>query len=67
MEDAQKLRVLIEHWIEHNASHREEFEKWAQRASEWGLGPVSEAILDAAGNLKRADGALQNALAQLDS
>jgi hypothetical protein len=32
MNDQDKLRVLIPHWIEHNAEHAEEFNRWAGRA-----------------------------------
>lgn len=28
MENLDKLRVLIQHWIEHNQGHAGEFEKW---------------------------------------
>jgi len=29
MDDTEKLRILIPHWIEHNAEHAAEFERWA--------------------------------------
>lgn len=28
MENLDKLRILIQHWIEHNHGHAEEFAKW---------------------------------------
>ena len=31
MDDIEKLRILIPHWIEHNAEHAAEFERWAAR------------------------------------
>jgi hypothetical protein len=30
--DLEKLRVLLPHWIEHNAEHAAEFRQWAERA-----------------------------------
>ena len=65
MQDAEKLQVLLKHWIEHNASHGEEFKKWAQRANEAGLGEVSGEISAAAGRLHEATGCLCKALTYL--
>jgi metal-responsive CopG/Arc/MetJ family transcriptional regulator len=31
MTDMDKLKRLLEHWIEHNRSHREDYEKWSER------------------------------------
>ncbi|MFH0781947.1 MAG: hypothetical protein V2B20_08345 [Pseudomonadota bacterium] len=28
MNNIEKLRVMLQHWIEHNKGHMEEFEKW---------------------------------------
>ena len=67
MDDAEKLAVLLEHWIEHNASHREEFEKWAKRAGKGDLEAVSGEIAAAADRLQDADSCLQRALTHLRS
>jgi hypothetical protein len=32
MNNTDKLRVLIPHWIEHNQEHMEEFKRWAENA-----------------------------------
>jgi hypothetical protein len=32
MNETEKLRVLIPHWIEHNEEHAEEIRQWAERA-----------------------------------
>jgi hypothetical protein len=32
MEHAEKLQVLLPHWIEHNKGHAAECLKWAERA-----------------------------------
>lgn len=34
MNDEEKLRVLIPHWIEHNNEHASEFQRWAETASQ---------------------------------
>ena len=32
MNEQDKLRVLIPHWIEHNEEHTSEFRRWAEQA-----------------------------------
>ena len=61
----EKLHILFEHWIEHNAAHGEEFEKWVQRAEEADLKEVSGEISAAAGYLQEATRHLRLALTQL--
>ena len=39
MDNVEKLRVMLQHWIEHNKGHMEEFEKW--RATMTGEGKTS--------------------------
>jgi hypothetical protein len=60
MEETEKLRVLLPHWIEHNGEHADEFRNWAQTA-----GTARNALLDAARLLEQANAQLQEALAQL--
>jgi hypothetical protein len=38
----KKLTKLLEHWAEHNDSHRESFKKWKDIADEEGLEEVVE-------------------------
>jgi hypothetical protein len=58
--DLEKLRVLLPHWIEHNAEHAGEFRTWAERG-----GQAGEPILEAAQYLDLANQALNRALEQL--
>jgi hypothetical protein len=60
MNDTQKLRVLIPHWIEHNKEHAEEYLRWAEHANE-----VSQDILAAADSLMLVNQALTEALNKL--
>jgi hypothetical protein len=60
MNDTQKLRVLIPHWIEHNKEHAEEYLRWAEHANE-----VSQDILAAADSLMPVNQALTEALTKL--
>jgi hypothetical protein len=34
MNEVEKLRVLIPHWIEHNDEHASEFRHWAENTSQ---------------------------------
>ena len=61
MNEIDKLRVLLPHWIEHNGEHAGEFREWAKRA-----GLARNALLDAARLVEEANAQLQEALEQLD-
>lgn len=45
---AEKLIVLIRHWISHNEEHAQEYRKWADRLEEEGLAEIAEPIRQAA-------------------
>jgi len=60
MNEKDKLRVLIPHWIEHNEEHAAEFRKWADEAGE-----ASADILAAAESMAQVNTALEAALAKL--
>ena len=55
MEQKKKLSVVIEHWIEHNESHKGEYKKWAQIAGELGLDSVRAEIEDAIEKISQAN------------
>jgi hypothetical protein len=60
MNDPDKLRVLLSHWIEHTVEHAGEFRGWARQVQ-----PVQEQLLAAAQLLEQANGRLQEALKKL--
>ncbi len=60
MNEVEKLRVLIPHWIEHNEEHASEFRRWAENAGE-----AAPDILTAAQAIERANKALAEALARM--
>jgi hypothetical protein len=62
MEQKKKLSVVIEHWIEHNESHKGEYKKWAQTAGELGLDSVKAEIEEAMGNISQSNQHLMKAL-----
>jgi hypothetical protein len=63
--DIEKLRVVLPHWLEHNQEHAAEFASWADRASASGQETVAREIRRAAEVMQQANEALQAALAEL--
>jgi hypothetical protein len=57
----------MEHWIEHNESHKGEFKRWAQTAGELGLDSVKAEIEEAAGKLSQSNQHLEKALKAISS
>jgi len=60
MNEKEKLRVLIPHWIEHNQEHAEEFRQWAKE-----LESEKKDILQAANLMNQVNDALRQALTAL--
>jgi hypothetical protein len=60
MNDVEKLRVLIPHWIEHNEEHADEFRRWAERVED-----ASADIAAAAESMKHTNQILVMALEKL--
>jgi hypothetical protein len=60
MNDVDKLRVLIPHWIEHNAEHADEFRRWANQ-----VGETANQVLTAADLMREVNAALETALEKL--
>lgn len=66
MDEREKLKMLLEHWIEHNQEHSEEFREWAGKAKDAGQAAVHDGILEAARQLDKANDSLRKALAGLE-
>ncbi|HHO47871.1 MAG TPA: hypothetical protein ENN06_05395 [Desulfobacteraceae bacterium] len=62
MNDVDKLRVLLPHWLEHNRDHGREFAKWAELMRAAGRGEIAELLEQADASLREADAALEAAL-----
>lgn len=60
MNEAEKLQVLIPHWLEHNKEHAEEYRHWAEKAGE-----AAADILAAVEALNQVNQALSAALEKL--
>lgn len=63
--DMAKLEVLLDHWIEHNREHAEEFTEWAEKAKGLGQEAVHEEMTQAVKQMNRANESLLAALKRL--
>jgi len=61
MEVTAKLDHLVPHWIEHNTSHAEQFQQWAEQAQVAGLDEIAEQIRSAAEAMNQANERLHRA------
>lgn len=62
MNDLDKLRVILPHWIEHNNGHAKEFANWVDLMKSAGEGEIAELLQQADSFLQRADIVLKEAL-----
>ena len=60
MNEVEKLRILIPHWMEHNDEHAEEYCRWAGKATDAGAD-----LLAAVEALKKVNQVLGGALEKL--
>jgi len=67
VEEKKKLPVIIDHWIEHNQSHMDEYKTWAQKAGALNLRGVQTEIEEAIGKLSLVNHHLGKALKALTS
>ena len=63
--EKEKLRILLNHWIEHNREHGDEFREWAERVRGLGGSEVHRDMLDAAQYMDKASESLSRALTDL--
>jgi len=65
MNEKDKLKILLDHWVEHNDHHCEEFTKWAKRARDLGMLEISADIKHAVEQMKAANRYLLGAVQRL--
>ena len=63
--DMEKLGILLNHWVEHNREHGEEFRKWAEKAHSLGKVAVYSNIMEAANQMDNVNEPLLKALEEL--
>ena len=61
MDDREKLRFLLSHWIHHNGEHADEYEKWIKISKEFGSENASEKLKDAIKQMDKVNDHLEAA------
>ncbi len=64
-DDMTKLEILLDHWIEHNREHAEEFTEWAEKAEGFGQAAVHDEMTQAVIQINKANESLLAALKRL--
>ena len=64
--EREKFEILLNHWIEHNKEHIQEFREWAEKAKRFGEAETCDDILEAAQVLDKTNQALLRALRKLE-
>ncbi|MFO8009370.1 MAG: hypothetical protein R6U89_01015 [Dehalococcoidia bacterium] len=65
MEDREKLKHILSHWMEHNDEHAGEFREWADKAERLGEMAVRDRIVEAIEQLKKVNEVLKGASLEL--
>jgi hypothetical protein len=65
MNEVDKLRVLLPHWLEHNEEHAADFARWAATVEEAGQREAAAQIRSAIEHMEQANEALRAALGTL--
>jgi molecular chaperone GrpE (heat shock protein) len=62
MDNVEKLRVMLQHWIEHNKGHVEEFDKWQKTMIEEGQKSIADSIAEAVKTMATVNDQLEKTL-----
>jgi len=62
MDELEKLKHLIEHWIEHNEAHVNTYREWASKAEALEKKELSEILKQIAEENKKLEGLFKKAL-----
>ena len=65
-DERDKLRALLNYWIEHNKEHSQEFKEWADKAKTFGEVEIAEEMLQAAQEMDKASKLLSQSLKRLE-
>jgi len=62
MTELERLRHLLEHWIEHNRDHVKRYQEWSDKAEAMGEGELSQILRDIASENEKLEGLFKKAL-----
>ena len=67
MDDLEKLRKLLPHWMKHNDEHAKTYKDWAEKMSSLGKKELSDALEAIYRESKKLRGLFQQALKVVDT
>jgi rubrerythrin len=62
MTELEKLKHLLEHWIEHNDAHVRTYDEWADKADALGRSDLAQVLREIANETGRLDELLKKAM-----
>lgn len=63
--EKEKLKILLNHWVEHNRQHAQEFREWAEKAKSLGQAEAHGDMMQAVQQMNKANEFLLSALERL--
>lgn len=61
LNDIDKLKILLGHWIEHNREHAETYERWTEKIRALGMQDLAETLKEVTEETKKTDVLLEKA------
>jgi len=61
MTELEKLKQLLEHWIEHNEAHVKTYDEWASKAESLGEKELSDILRQIAGESRNLEALFEKA------
>jgi rubrerythrin len=66
MTDLEKLKKLLEHWMEHNVEHAKTYTEWAEKAEAMGENELAKTLKEIADETGRMERLFQKAKKVID-
>ncbi len=66
MNELEKLKRLLRHWMQHNDEHAEVYMDWAEKASSLGKEELSEVLSSLYHETRKLDGLFEEAIRKTD-
>ena len=65
IDEKDKLKALLNYWVEHNREHSQEFQEWSHKARVLGETEIAEEMLQAVQAMDKAGELLSRSLKRL--
>ena len=62
----EKLTTLLNHWVDHNNSHKDNFISWSEKAKEGGLEEIAQLLQEAGSLSEKVSQSLEKARGTLE-